>query len=173
MSLAKIDTLHQTDQSDSQVHPPIDRITDALSFKVAKLSALNERNGGHHFKVKYGVTLNQWRILGLTCALGPVPSQQVRKILFMDKGQFSRVVNQLVGLEYIRTSPNRTDARVIELQMTRRGKVFHDKLLAFTMQRNEAAVSALTASECKEFIRLLDKLSKHNQKLQNDSGLIK
>jgi DNA-binding MarR family transcriptional regulator len=156
----------------SLVHPPIDAITDALTFKVARLAALNERAGGHHFKSKHGITLNQWRVLGLTFAHGPVSSRDVRDILYMDKGQFSRVVKHLVGLGFIHTTTNSQDARTVELTLTGEGRKFHDKLLCFTAERNEAVVSTLTSQECEEVIRLLDKISAQNEFLQRHAGVI-
>ena len=154
------------------VHPSINIITDALTFKVARLAARNERAGMQCFKSKHGITVNQWRVLGLTFALGPVSSREVRDVLYMDKGQFSRVVKQLANLGFIHTTINSGDARTVELSLTREGQKFHDKLIEFTTERNEAVVSVLTAQECEEFIRVLDKISLQNDELQKHAGVI-
>lgn len=153
------------------VHPPIEQITDALSFKVARLSALNERTGGHYFKSVHDITLNQWRILGLTAALGPVPSRQVRDILYMDKGQFSRVVKQLTERGLIQSAPRASNASASDLIITETGQALHDVLISFTAERNASVVSTLTPEECTEFLRILDKISAHNQQLAQQNGM--
>jgi DNA-binding MarR family transcriptional regulator len=162
----------QTYDDLDHIHPKIHEITDALTFKVARLSALNERAGGLFFKAEHDITLIQWRVLGLTAALGPVPSRELREILFMDKGQFSRVVKQLVLRDLLETAPSQTNASAVELRLTREGQILHTKLLRFTAVRNEAVVSVLTKEECTEFLRLLEKVDLHNQRLQRDAGII-
>ena len=61
-----------TDFETAAIHPPIETILDALSFRLARLNALNERIGSQHFRRKYDMSLNEWRVLGLTCALEPL-----------------------------------------------------------------------------------------------------
>lgn len=148
------------------VHPPIEKITDALSFKVARLNAINERAGSHLFKVNHDITLNQWRILGLVSAMGPVASRKVRDCLFMDKGQFSRVVKQLTERGLIEASPMSSNASALALQLTDAGKALHKVLIEFTAERNARTASCLTPEECETFLRLLDKVGAHAHALQ-------
>lgn len=143
------------------VHPEIADITDALSFKVARLNAINDRAGSYHYKLNHDVTLNQWRILGLVSAFGPVPSREVRERLYMDKGQFSRIVNQLVDRGLIHTRPLASNASALALDLTSAGRKLHDMLIRFTAERNAVTASVLTASECETLLRLLDKVGDH------------
>lgn len=155
--------LKSTDST--SVHPEIKAITDALSFKVARLNAINERAGGYWFKLKHDVTLNQWRILGLVSALGTVPSRAVREKLYMDKGQFSRVVNQLVDRGLIRASPLASNASALALELTDAGRQLHCSLIRFTAERNAVTASVLSPEECKTLLHLLDKVGDHAEAL--------
>lgn len=162
------------------VHPPIHSIVDALTFRLARLVAINERAGTYYFGKSHDISLNQWRILGLVSALSTkhpqspdaVSFEEVRSQLYMDKGQCSRTLKQLTDRGLLQTSQSSTDARVKTLKLTKRGAEKHDLVLKFTRERNEVAASALTAKECQEFLRLLEKLSVHNEALQRNAGVI-
>ncbi len=143
------------------VHPEIDSITDALSFKVARLNAINDRAGGYYFRLHHNVTLNQWRILGLVSAFEPAPSRDIRDRLYMDKSQFSRVVNQLIERGLISAAPLETNASALELRLTEAGRELHETLLRFTAERNARTASVLTPEECKTLLHLLDKVGDH------------
>ena len=149
----------------ASVHPEIREITDALSFKIARLDAINERAGSHYFKLHHDITLNQWRILGLVSAMGPVPSREVRDKLLMDKGQFSRVVNQLIERGLILSRPRESNASSLLLELTEAGRALHKVLIRFTAERNARTAGALTREECKTFLRLLDKVVDHAEAL--------
>lgn len=157
-------------QEGERIHPPIHAITDALTFRIARLNAVNERAGIHWFRKEHDLSLNEWRILGLTHALEPVAFQTIRDILIMDKGQLSRAIKALGARGLIETKAAQGDARAIELVTTEVGKVLHDKVLAFTAERNESVVAALSPAECREFLRLLRKMSDHNDQLSILAG---
>lgn len=149
------------DTLDRSVHPPIHEITDALSFKLARLNAINERAGSYYFKAYHDITLNQWRILGLIAAMQPVRSREVRDRLYMDKGQFSRVVKQLTERGLIVATPASSNASAIKLRLTEAGSKLHAVLIRFTAERNARTASVLTPKECQTFLRLLDKVGDH------------
>lgn len=155
------------------IHPPISSILDALTFQLARLVAINYRNGSHWFRKEHDLSLNEWRVLGLTRALEPVTVQNIRNTLLMDKGQLSRVVKQLSARGLIRSAPSAADARAVVLTTTATGQQTHDKVLAFTAERNEAVVAPLTPQECDELMRLLAKISSHNIALDAEHGLAK
>lgn len=146
------------------IHPPINTIMDALSFQLAHLTALNDRAGSHYFKKKHNLSLNEWRVLGLTFALEPVPLQDIRNFLLKDKGQLSRVVHQLVSRGSIVSEQSPTDARSQILSMTAKGKELHSEVIALTAERNERAVAQLSRSECETLMFLLKKLTRSNEK---------
>ncbi|TDL78079.1 MarR family transcriptional regulator [Palleronia sediminis] len=149
------------DTRNRSVHPPIHEITDALSFKLARLNAINERAGSYYFKLHHDITLNQWRILGLVSAMEPAPARDVRDSLYMDKGQFSRVVKQLVERRLIDISPAPDNASANTLRLTPAGRSLHKVLIGFTAERNARTAAVLTPEECETFLALLDKVGNH------------
>jgi DNA-binding MarR family transcriptional regulator len=149
------------DAEPGSVHPPIHKITDALSFKLARLNAINERAGSYHFRRHHDITLTNWRILGLVAAMEPAPSREVRDTLYMDKGQFSRAVSQLTERGLLEASPAATNASAINLRLTEAGRDLHAVLIRFTAERNASTASVLSAEECRTFLHLLDRVWAH------------
>ncbi|MFT7595307.1 MAG: DNA-binding MarR family transcriptional regulator [Paracoccaceae bacterium] len=155
------------------VHPPIKSIQDALTFQLAHLVALNDRAGSHLFKQLYNLSLNEWRVLGLTYALQPVPLQEIRNILLKDKGQLSRVVRELVSRGLISNEQSPHDARSQMLSLTEQGTSLHDEVIAFTAERNEKVVSDLSREECEIFMQILQKVTRYNEGLIATMGNLK
>ena len=154
------------------VHPPINSLLDALTFRLERLVAVNDRVGSIKFKETHGLSLNEWRVLGLTSAMSPATISAIRKVLVMDKGQLSRVVARLTDKGMIRSRPASDDARSVELVLTEKGEVLHAEVLKFTAERNDKVVEGLTPEECCEFLRILQKITAHNEKLSALAGLL-
>lgn len=149
---------------------PLRSLLDALSFRIARLAAINERMAGQIFRSEFGISLNEWRVIGITGALQPVTFSAVRELLYFDKGQLSRVIRSLSdrGLIISETSPS--DARQIELRLSEDGEAIHREALEFTAKRNAIMADVLTTEERSEFRRLLDKLVTHNAEKLEEKG---
>jgi len=155
------------------VHPPIGTILDALTFRLARLAAVNHHTGSARFREAFGLSLNEWRVMGVVNALSPVTFGRIRDVLLMDKGQLSRVVKQLTARGVLRSTPTPKDARAVELSLTEVGSELHDEVLKITALRNEVVVETLTREECQEFMRILQKITAHNEQLSELAGLLK
>ena len=155
-----------------RVHPPIHSVLDALTFRMARLVAVNDLEGTLRFREAYGLSLNEWRVIGVVHALAPVTFGRVRRILVMDKGQLSRVVKVLSDRGLLLTRPGADDARSVDLSLSDAGETLHDAVLEFTAERNEHVVATLTRDECREFMRLLQKLTAHNEMLSELAGVL-
>lgn len=142
-----------------RIHPPINTITDALTFRTARFNLLLERLGSGNFRKRFGITLNEWRVIGLTHATEKATVTSIRAELSMDKGQLSRTVSSLADRGLVRTATGTTDRRVIQVSLSPQGRTLHDEVLAEVISRNEQVVGCLGAGECAEFLRLLDKLT--------------
>ncbi|MCW1956752.1 MAG: MarR family winged helix-turn-helix transcriptional regulator [Roseobacter sp.] len=156
---------------EDRIHPPIADITDVLSFRVARFNRLIERMGGTNFQSRLGITLNEWRVIGITEALGAATVSQVRKMLVMDKGQMSRIARGLVARGLIVSRPSSGDRRVMALALTEAGRTIHAQVLAEAAHRNERLSGCFSADECSEFLRLLDKLTEHTLKRAEAEGI--
>jgi DNA-binding MarR family transcriptional regulator len=153
------DHRHRMDKAVARsLHPPVHDIRDMISFRLSNLVAANDRVGQGWMQTQFGLSLNEWRVLGLTFALEPVIVSEVKNILHIDKGQLSRVIKSMVERGYIRSEPRSDDQRFTELRMAARGRALHQKMLAYSTKRNNALLEGFTPEEARELFRLLDKI---------------
>ena len=143
-----------------KVHPKVSAMSDVVAFRLARLVAAHERDVTYWFNKKFELSLIEWRVLGLANEFEPVVFKDIRSMLNIDKGQLSRAIKKLVNKNILLTNTSMTDARLVEIHTTVKGKKLHDEALKFSIIRNELIVENLTKLECQEFFRMLEKLSK-------------
>ncbi len=160
----------QTDDPDQRLHPNITTIEDMLTFKIARFAAINARDGAVIFRNAFGLTLNEWRVMGLVAAHAPLGLLELADRVLMDKGQLSRTVQALVTRGEVVSRVCPLDARRVELTLTAKGTVRHAQLLAFARDRNEEVLACLSLADARQFIALLDRLLDHNASLVRDNG---
>ena len=160
-------------QDQHAVHPPVLDITQLLSFRLARFTAINDRNGHDWTMTYFGLRLNEWRVLGLTCAFEPIQFRDVARLLLMDKGQLSRTIKSLTDRGYLTTQVAVEDARSIEICATEKGRELHDRMLPFSKSRNDIVVEVLSSEECSAFMRILQKLTAHNEMLLQGSEQVR
>lgn len=158
-------------QETQGAHPPIDAITDALSFRIARFNLLNERLGAAQFVKRFGITLNEWRVIGLAASMEKPSVSQIRAVMLIDKGQLSRVVAGLTERGLIVTNPSAEDKRVICVGLTDDGEALHAQAIANLKDRNEKTVACLSAGETAEFLRILDMLTSAAESRIAEDGL--
>ena len=149
----------------AQIHPPIKQLDQALSFRIAKLAALNERSGSYYFQNAYGLRLNEWRVLGTLAPHKKMSFSQMFEALWIDKGQLSRTIKGMAQRGLLHTQAAEKDARQIDLHITPKGHALHDEVLGFTLERNEAMVGDLSPDECALFLNFLSRVIAHNEAL--------
>lgn len=151
--------------------PAIRSIRDALSYRIARMAAINERAGGIVFQTEFGLRLNEWRVLGLVASDGEASFSTIRNQLLIDKGQLSRIVRTLVARGVLTSQPSQSDARQILLALTSEGRTLHDRAICFTAERNESMGSVLTTQERFMLLDMLDRLIRHNEALLAERDL--
>lgn len=143
----------------------IENLSEALSFRISRLAAINERNGSLYFRKHLGLSLSEWRVIGLVAESEPMLTSTLREILVMDHGLLSRVVKELIARGLLSSGPCEADKRQTELSLTPEGRRLHDQCISFTIQRNAVMASVLSQEEQAELHRLLDLMITHNAAL--------
>nr|WP_325249980.1 MarR family winged helix-turn-helix transcriptional regulator [Amylibacter sp.] len=143
----------------------IERLSQAMSFRISRLAAINERAGTHRFKNEFGLSLSEWRVIGLVAESSPATTSKIRKMLLLDRGLLSRTVKELCSRNLLITEPSPKDRRQTLLFLTDEGRALHQACIKFTDERNRSMASVLTAKEQEEFGRILDLMIDHNAKL--------
>lgn len=160
----------RSDSLTCMAHPPVNTIEDTLTFKIARFAALNARDGAVIFRRAFGLTLNEWRVLGLVAAHAPLGLNRLADLVLMDKGQLSRTVQGLVAHGNLASTTCPEDARKVALTLTDRGRARHAAMLEFARARNEEVVTPLSPAETRVFLAMLDRLLAFNETLVRTNG---
>lgn len=144
------------------LHPQIETIEDVIVFKLGLFSAINDRLGHRWSERLFGLSLIEWRMLALVQARQPVRAGDLADAMLMDKSQLSRMIRLLTAKDNIEVTPDQDDARAVMLNLTLKGQLLFEEVMAEVMRRNEVVLGALTAQEVAQFDGLLDRLLQHN-----------
>ncbi len=135
-----------------------EELRDLLSYRVALLARVNDRVGQAEIGRKFGITLGQWRVLGVVGYLGEATLRSVARQAFLDEGQVSRSVAALVRRGLIRRLVNGSDRREKGLRLSAAGKRLHGRVLDYARTVNRPGAYGLTEVEHRDLMRLLDKV---------------
>ncbi|CAO3359435.1 MarR family winged helix-turn-helix transcriptional regulator [Azospirillum palustre] len=89
------------------------------------------------------LNLAQWRIMRLVGTGIAETSTPVRKVIGLDKSQFSKELNALIGHGYITTRTFERDKRQQRLELTQQGRDALERLLPVLNQRHEHLMNAM------------------------------
>jgi DNA-binding MarR family transcriptional regulator len=140
-------------------HPDVADIRELLSFRLWRLTNINDRIAQRLLRERFGISLPEWRILGVTAAREPVRVGALLAELAMDKGQASRLMKALSGRGLIESVPDRHDQRRLVLSLTPAGRQLHDRVLAFARERNDVVLSHLSPETAAHLMAALEALS--------------
>jgi DNA-binding MarR family transcriptional regulator len=134
-------------------------VRDLLMFRIARLSTLGDRMGQLRISRQFGLNLGEWRVLSVIHALAPATLATLASELYLDKGQLSRSISNLIAGGLVAHSASRRDRRQTIFAPTAEGSRLHDRVLAYVIGRNAQYTRSLAASERAELVRLLDKVT--------------
>jgi DNA-binding MarR family transcriptional regulator len=135
-----------------------EELRDLLSYRVALLARVNDRVGQAEIQSKFGLTLGEWRVLGVVGYLGEATLRAVARQAFLDEGQVSRSVAALVDRGLVRRHVSTSDQRRSGLRLSAAGQRLHSRVLDYARKVNRPAAYGLTAMEHRDLMRLLDKV---------------
>lgn len=134
-------------------------VRDVLMFRIARLATIGDRTGQSRLLREFGLSLGEWRVLGVIFARAPATLADIAGELYLDKGQLSRTISILIDNGLVAHSPSAHDRRQSLFEPTAKGRRLHDKVLKFAFVRHSEWMGALSPSEQAEFVRLLDKVT--------------
>ncbi|MGB3244792.1 MAG: MarR family winged helix-turn-helix transcriptional regulator [Sulfitobacter sp.] len=143
-------------------HPPVNSIEDVIVFKLARLVGINDRAGHRWSEQLFDLSLNEWRMLALVQANAPVRAGDLAELMLMDKSQLSRLIRSLSKKRLIKSMPDKDDARAIVIEVTSKGQMLYEEVMAEVLRRNERVLEVLSPEEVAQFDRLLGRLIQHN-----------
>ncbi len=147
-----------SEQIAAQMTEPQD-LRDLVSFQLRQLSNLYTKNTASVYQRKFGLTMNEWRLIALVDAARNISLNRLASQAQFDKGLTSRVVTALIerGVILRQTDPN--DARGIALSLTDQGRALVAEVFPQAVELNTQLQSCLTRSERETLAVVLQKMT--------------
>lgn len=138
---------------------------DLEAFLPYQLSVLATRvsNGfSDLYQQKFGITLPEWRVVAHLSQAGSVSVREIHQKVDMDKSKVSRAASRLEAAGYVTKRINHTDRRLVELELTQKGRAMIDELTPIA-RAYEAQVLAVLGNDNMQFRSTLETLLKETQ----------
>ena len=111
----------------------------------------------------FGISRSQWRVMALLGQHQRLTAKQICTITHMDKVKVSRAVNGLVKLNYLQTTPDKADKRVVLLTHSLQGKELFQVMVPQVQAWEEDFLKKLSAQEISQLATIIDKLDPSNE----------
>lgn len=129
-------------------------ISDLISFKLARLTTLNDRIAQRLISDRFGLSLREFRTVATIDYLGSATTAVLARESFLDHAQISRIVAGLIkrGLVERLGSVGRGGA----LQLTQAGKTLMRVGVSFASHHNDRLIAELSPEDRTSLFRLMD-----------------
>jgi len=134
-------------------------LRDLVSFQLRQLSNLYTKNTASVYQRKFGLTMNEWRLIALVDAAGDISLNRLASQAQFDKGLTSRIVTALIERGVILRQTDPSDARGIALSLTAHGKSLVAEVFPQAVELNTQLQSCLTRSERETLAVVLQKMT--------------
>lgn len=107
----------------------------------------------------YDVSIGQSHGLERLANGGPLTLNEFAASLFLEKSSASRLADGLERKGYIKRKPREDDARYLQLELTKRGKVLHERIDRDLIEERAQVLAALSPQERTLVIESIARLS--------------
>jgi DNA-binding MarR family transcriptional regulator len=120
-------------------------IKELLAYRISRVANVISRSAALRFKREFGVTLGEWRIVGLLGSDAPLTVNRLARLAALDKAQMSRAVTKLSDRGLIRREYGAGRSTVLNL--TEQGQAVYAGLIHAANERDQLFLDALTPHE--------------------------
>ena len=107
----------------------------------------------------FGLVRAEYHLLLCLAHYSELTAQDVARITRRPRNSISRAVHRMLDLGFLKRVPDPADARQAKLQITRKGKIMHQKISAYLVDREAEIFGVLSETERKSFRELIRKLA--------------
>lgn len=141
---------------------------DLDGFVPYRLSVLTNRVSGaiaRHYAERFDLTVPEWRVMAVVGQAPGLSAREVAKRTAMDKVQVSRAVQSLLAAKRLTRTAHAKDGRIAHLSLSAKGQVIYNEVVPLALSLERQFLSVLNPSEQKSLDLLLDKLSRHMDRM--------
>ena len=130
-----------------------------VPFRLNRLAAEVSSALSSEYQARYGLDIPEWRVLAtLGFRNEACSAQYIAHCTRTHKSTISRAVTALMTRQLVERVENKDDRREFALRMTRKGRALYEKLIPRLLRKEREILSCLTATERKDFARMLGKI---------------
>ena len=107
----------------------------------------------------FGLVRAEYHLLLCLAHYSELTAQDVARITRRPRNSISRAVHRMLDLGFLKRVPDPDDARQAKLQITREGKIMHQKISAYLVDREAEIFGVLSETERESFRELIRKLA--------------
>lgn len=107
------------------------------------------------YQKNFGIGIMEWRVLAILAIHKDCSVQFITDIIGLDKGAVSRALKKLEDKKYISIKEDEFNKRAYIINITKLGRVLHDEVFDYSMQREAKLLSKLNGSEIEELFKYL------------------
>lgn len=134
-----------------------------LPYQLSVLAARVSNGFSELYRQKFGITIPEWRVVAHLSQAGAVSVREIHQRVDMDKSKVSRAASRLETAGYVSKRINGTDRRLVELELTPKGRKMIDELTPIAREY-EAQVLAGLGDQNQGFRAALETLLKEKAK---------
>ncbi len=138
-----------------------------VPFRMNRLAAEISTALSSEYRDRYGIEIPEWRVIA-TLGFRDVPctAQYIVQSTRTHKSTISRAVTSLLDLGLIERIESPLDRREYSLQLSGEGKALYQGLIPRLLNREREILSALSATELRQFENALSKIEQSLELVQ-------
>jgi len=129
-----------------------------LPYLVNKLASRLSDELASVYRARFGISIAEWRVIAHLAAHKNVSIREIFVRVAMDKSKVSRAAARLELSGLVQKNVNTADRRLIELQLTAKGRKLFEAIEPLALAYEREALGALTGEEEESFRYLVGKL---------------
>lgn len=145
-------------------------LAGTVTFRLHTLAKLTDRISQQAYITDTGLPLGEGRCLSAIGSFRPLSVIDLAARANLDKGQASRAAQSLVDQGLVRKQASQIDGRGVVLTLTAKGERAWQRVMDLVERRNAEITACLSAAECAQLDRLLDRLVAHAREAAAEEG---
>ena len=114
-----------------------------LPYQLAAMASKVSREFAKTYVSRFGITIPEWRVIFHLHTAGPVSIREIYQRVDMDKSKVSRAASRLEKAELITKKINPADRRLVELELTDKGRTLMDEIIPLALDFESQLMSKL------------------------------
>ena len=114
-----------------------------LPYQLSVLAARVSCGFSDLYQQKFGITIPEWRVVAHLSQAGSVSVREIHQRVDMDKSKVSRAASRLEAAGYVSKNVNGSDRRLVELELTEKGRKMIEELTPIAQDYETQVLAAL------------------------------